>query len=386
MRPRAAALALSSALLLAVGAPSQAPVPTPDTEQAIRQLAQQVADIAGKQAGVLDRLDLLKRRVRLDELMLARIQDQLAATQRAVQEAEARAGSLAGREESARKYLLGRMRQQYALGVLQQYRVYFAVSSTQDLRTAGFYLDYLSRRDAADFKALRDMVGEQERVRTDLEAARQRLAQQADEAARERANLLGEQAKLSELLSRLGQERQTVQAGLDETLAAARAMDRYVTDLSFRSRVEMLSKNMATSRGSLPFPVSGKVTKGFGDFVHPRFRTRVPHPGLDIAAPLGAPVTAVFDGQVEFADWLSGYGYTVILSHPGGFFTIYGHLDQVLATKGATISQGQAVGRVGQSATSDVSGLYFELRQGGKALDPAPWLKGASHAAGPSKD
>lgn len=380
------AFALSVAWLLGAYALAQNPPPAPDTEQAIRRLAQQVADIAGKQAGVLDRLDLLKRRVRLDELMLARIQDQLASTQRAVQDAEARMGSLAGREESARKYLLGRMRQQYALGVLQQYRVYFAVSSTQDLRTAGFYLDYLSRRDAADFKVLRDMVGEQERVRTDLEGARQRLALQADEAARERANLLGEQAKLSGLLSRLGEERQTVQAGLDETLAAARAMDRYVTDLSFRSRVEMLSKNMATARGSLPFPVAGRVTKGFGDFVHPRFRTRVPHPGLDIAAPLGAPVTAVFDGQVEFADWLSGYGYTVILSHPGGFFTIYGHLDQVLATKGSTVPQGQAIGRVGQSATSDVSGLYFELRQGGKALDPTPWLKGASHAADPSKD
>lgn len=386
MRARVPALALWAAWLLGAPAPAQGPPPAPDAEQAIRRLAQQVADIAGKQAGVLDRLDLLKRRVRLDELMLARIQDQLATTQRAVQDAEAKMGSLAGREESARKYLLGRMRQQYALGVLQQYRVYFAVSSTQDLRTAGFYLDYLSRRDAADFKVLRDMVGEQERVRTDLEGARQRLAQQADEAARERANLLGEQASLSSLLSRLGEERQTVQAGLDETLAAARAMDRYVTDLSFRSRVEMFSKNMATARGSLPFPVSGRVTKGFGDFVHPRFRTRVPHPGLDIAAPLGAPVTAVFDGQVEFADWLSGYGYTVILSHPGGFFTIYGHLDQVLATKGSTVPQGQAIGRVGQSATSDVSGLYFELRQGGKALDPTPWLKGASHGAGPSKD
>jgi septal ring factor EnvC (AmiA/AmiB activator) len=351
----------------------------PDTEATIRRLAQQIGEIAGKQRGVLDRLELLKRRVRLDELVLRRIQKDQEDTESALGETEARVKKLKEEEHSARRYLLMRMRQQYALGVMQQYRVYFAANSTQDLRTVGFYLDYLGKRDAESFKNLRDMKTEQEKALGDLDALRARLDQQAEEASKERHNLLAEQSRLAVMLNELGQARQTAQSGLDETLSAAKAMDRYVSDLSFRSRIDLYSKNMAASQGRLPFPCAGKVTKGFGDYIHPRFKTRVPHPGLDIAAPLGAPVKAVFDGQVEFADWLSGFGYTVILSHPGGFFTIYGHLDQVMTAKGTTVSQGQIIGLVGESAASATTALYFELRQGGKALDPAGWLKGASH-------
>jgi septal ring factor EnvC (AmiA/AmiB activator) len=83
--------------------------------------------------------------------------------------------------------------------------------------------------------------------------------------------------------------------------------------------------------------------------------------------------------MVEYADWLSGYGYTVILRHPGGYFTIYAHLDRVTARKGEAVSQGQEVGTVGENATTASTGLYFELREGGKAINPLPWLKGVSH-------
>jgi septal ring factor EnvC (AmiA/AmiB activator) len=156
-------------------------------------------------------------------------------------------------------------------------------------------------------------------------------------------------------------------------------MDKYLSDLAFKSRVDLYAKNMATAQGRLPMPCPGTVTQGFGDFVHPRFRTRVPHPGLDISSPFGTPVHAVFDGEVEYADWLSGYGYSVILRHPGGFFTIYAHLDKIDVAKGQTVSQGGGIGTVGELPATGTSGLYFELRRGGKAVDPRPWLKGGSH-------
>ena len=367
-------------IALTLSATAMAQEPSKDPETAIRLLAQQVGDIAGKQQGVLDRLELLKRRVRLDELMLQRIQAQQEETRKAVAEAADRSRQLEEREGASRRYLLKRMRQQYALGVLQQYRLLFAANSTQDLRTAGFYLAYLGKRDAKSLSVIHTLRQDQERARSELESAQARLAKQSEEAGRERDSLRAEEASLSRLLDQLGRERQTAQAGLDETLAAAKAMDRYVSDLSFKSRVDLFSQNMATAKGALPFPCRGRVIRGFGEFVHPRFRTRVPHPGLDIAAPLGAPASAVFGGVVEFADWLSGYGYTVILSHPGGFFTVYGHLDQILVKKDATVAQGQSVGLVGQSAALETASLYFELRQGGKAVDPLPWLKGGTHA------
>jgi len=379
-------LMLAAALCLA-GGPFRSHAASPDGAEAdIRRMAAQVAEIAGKQRGTLDRMDLLKRRIRLDEMMLARIQREEASARFAAETAAAKLADLTAQEAAARKYLRLRMRQLYALGVLQQYRLLFAASSTQDLRAAGFYLNALGQRDAEAFRQLSQVRAEQARVQAELEFSRDALERQSLNASKEKESLTSEQARLTAVLSQLEQARDSAQKGLDETLAAARTMDRYVTDLAFRTKVEMMSKDMATSRGRLPVPCAGRVLRRFGDFIHPRFKTRVPHPGLDIGAPLGTPVTAVFDGVVEYAGWMSGYGYTVILSHPGGFFTIYGHLDQVAARKGDASSQGQVLGAVGESASLETTALYFELRQGAKAVDPAPWMKGDLHAVDPSRD
>ena len=376
------ALAAGTLLLFLLPALAAAPPGQPGVlEDEVHRLAGQVADIAGKQSGILDRLELLRRRVRLDETMLRRIAQKRQESQQALQSADAQAQTLASKEAEVRRYLLLRMREQYELGVLQQYRVYFAVQSTQDLRSAGLYLQALAQRDAASLRSLTSLRREQEANRAELTQLKASLEQEASQAEAERKTLLGEQGQLSAMLRDLSLERATAQKALDERLAAARSMDRYMNDLSFRKRIDLYSKNMALAEGSLPFPCRGVVVRSFGDTINPRFMTRVPHPGLDIASALGSPVRAVFDGIVEYADWLTGYGYTVILSHPGGFFTIYAQLDSVDVRKGQTLTQGEQLGTVGESATTQAPALYFELRQGGRAIDPAPWLKGDHHGA-----
>ena len=372
-----AAQALVLAAVMAYGAapPAQAP-PTPDAEaeREIRRLADQVTEIAGKQMGVLDQLELLRRRVRLAESVLARVQGQQASTRKALAEATERASSLLRQQQEVERYLRLRMRQQYALGVLQQYRVYFAVSSAQDLRAAGFYIQVLAHKDADSLKSLASLREEQEAARSELSGLERKLEDEERQAQDERRNILSEQERLSFMLGRLSQERQAAQQALDEILQAGHKVETFVAQASESPLPETNAKSLALARGELSLPCRGSVIKKFGDAIHPKFHTRVPHPGIDIEAPLGAPVNAVYGGRVEFADWLSGYGYTVILSHPGGYYTVYGHLDQIQAKKGEAVGQNQVIGSVGENAFAESTALYFELRQGGKAVDPMPWL------------
>ncbi len=347
-----------------------------DIEAQIQRIAGSVAEIAGKQRGVLDRVALLKRRVRLDQAMLKRIRGILLKTRKKIGESEESIRILKQKEGAAISYLGERMRQQYALGLLQQYRVYFAVNSTQDLQQADIYLQVLARKDAVQIKQLRVLREEREEALKKLSSLQNSLQDQAGQASGERRTLRDEQKTLAGVLSGLRLKRKTAQQGLNERLAAARKMDRYLKDLSFRSRINLYSKSMVTEKGSLPFPCRGRVVRGYGDYARPPFNTRVPHPGLDIAAPLGTPVHAVFDGLVEYADWLSGYGYTVILRHPVGYFTVYAHLDRILVHKGEVVPQGDAIGTVGDSIEGSGTSLYFEIRRGGIAVPPSPWLKG----------
>jgi len=371
---------LVTAVLASPATPPAPPPPKPDAEAEaeVRRLANQVTEIAGKQMGILDQLELLRRRVRLAETVLARVQGQEAATRKGLEEVTAKASLLHERQQEVERYLALRIRQQYALGVLQQYRVYFAVSSAQDLRAAGFYIQALGQRDAESLKDLTSLQEQQEAARRELSGFEKKLEEEGRQAQEERRNLLSEQGRLSSMLAKLSQERQTAQQALDEILQAGRVVEKVVVaQMSEKEAPETNTKSLALMRGDLALPCPGAVIKRFGDAVHPKFHTKVPHPGIDIEAPLGAPVKAVYGGKVEFSDWLSGYGYTVILSHPGGYFTVYGHLDQIQAKKGETVGRSQVIGSVGENAFAESTALYFELRQGSKAVDPMPWLKGA---------
>nr|WP_249419195.1 peptidoglycan DD-metalloendopeptidase family protein [Hydrogenophilus thiooxidans] len=129
---------------------------------------------------------------------------------------------------------------------------------------------------------------------------------------------------------------------------------------------------MLAPRGALPSPVAqGQLTARFGE----RRAEGGTWQGLFWSAPEGASVHAIADGVVAFADWLRGYGQLVILDHGEGLLTIYANLDAPLVAVGETVRKGATIGRVGRTEQFALSGLYFELRKGGKPVDPRPWLK-----------
>jgi septal ring factor EnvC (AmiA/AmiB activator) len=132
---------------------------------------------------------------------------------------------------------------------------------------------------------------------------------------------------------------------------------------------------LARLAGRLDWPVTGELIRGFGRSVHPRFKTVTLNNGINIAAPLGAPVAAVARGTVEYADHLPGFGRCVILDHGTGYYTLYAHLERVFVAEGDAVSQGQVVAEVGRPEGGEDPQLYFEVRHGRTPLDPADWLR-----------
>jgi septal ring factor EnvC (AmiA/AmiB activator) len=109
--------------------------------------------------------------------------------------------------------------------------------------------------------------------------------------------------------------------------------------------------------------------------MHPRFRTVVPHPGLDLETASGATFRAVFDGRVVFAANLRGYGLTALVDHGGGLVSVYAQASALMVAPGQEVFRGQALGRVGDPASRGGAGIYFEMREDGNAVDPVRWLR-----------
>ena len=132
------------------------------------------------------------------------------------------------------------------------------------------------------------------------------------------------------------------------------------------------SPGAKTQHEDFIWPTHGVITTRFGEVgpYSPRG-----HQGIDIAAPTGTPVLAATGGRVALAGATNdGYGIQVLIDHPDGTRTRYGHLSQLLVGSGESVAQGQLVGRVGSTGYSTGPHLHFEVMQDGGLRDPLRFL------------
>ncbi len=130
-----------------------------------------------------------------------------------------------------------------------------------------------------------------------------------------------------------------------------------------------------------PLSIPAPITSLFGWRIHPITGNQRFHAGTDLGAPTGTPVLAAAAGQVETANWMGGYGLTVILNHKSAEQTLYGHMSEILVQPGQWVQPGTVIGRVGSTGASTGPHLHFEVRHltqdGWVAVDPGVQLQSA---------
>ena len=238
------------------------------------------------------------------------------------------------------------------------------------------YYGYFGRMRASQIRAINENIARIDELQTkldqeDAELAKLELAQKTQvgqlEQARQRrgkvlASLEQESRNRSEALARL----QRQQAGLEKLLKDLnRALEKFPVDAN---------DAFAKLRGELAWPVEGKLVARFGE-------TRaggVKWNGVLIAAERGTPVRAVYHGRVAYADWLPGLGLLMIIDHGNGYLSLYGHNERLYRAAGAQVRAGDTIAGVGDSGGRSQDELYFEIRRGGKPVDPRPWFKSSS--------
>ena len=120
----------------------------------------------------------------------------------------------------------------------------------------------------------------------------------------------------------------------------------------------------------LAWPVSARITSGFGLRIHPILRFARMHRGIDFGARWGTPIHAAADGQVTRAGWAGGYGRQVRLAHADGLASSYSHMSTLSVAPGTLVRQGQLIGTVGSSGLSTGPHLHYEVHRGGVAINP----------------
>ncbi len=362
---------MSLLLLLALPAAAQDDTREAELAEIRRQIARletRVAEVKGRESGLEDRLRRVNLELELQETQLAEATaaHQLAAARSTATEAEI--GRLEAALEGIRDDLRRRIGGLYRLGRHGYLRLFLSLDPDVDLLPALRQLRFLVRRD-------RDTIERYTETRDELAGQREVLAAERREMALWQAR---EQERRDTLAAaRRRQERVLAEVVRERRRLAEEARELQEKERRFAKLIESLSGGLLTPldgapiqdfQGALDWPYRGEVTSPFGPRLDPRYRTEVPHNGIDLATPAGAEIRSIYPGQVLYSAEFEGYGPMVVLHHPGRAFTLYAGLEELTVGKGDTLELGARLG-----TASEV--LYFEIRIDGQPRDPLEWLR-----------
>ncbi|MEO0240224.1 MAG: peptidoglycan DD-metalloendopeptidase family protein [candidate division WOR-3 bacterium] len=189
----------------------------------------------------------------------------------------------------------------------------------------------------------------------------------------ELTSLKEEKEKLLEEIKKDERKREKLVSELKESI---KKLNKIISEIEKKLKREIFGKEIAEiPKKDFAWPINGKVHNYFGTIWHPVYKTKIKNNGIDILSEIGKEVKASSSGIVEYAGDFLGYGKLVIIDHTDGFFTIYGNLDEIYVTVGKAVSKGEIIGRLGKDMLEDLPLLHFEIRYGGKPIDPLYFLK-----------
>jgi len=150
----------------------------------------------------------------------------------------------------------------------------------------------------------------------------------------------------------------------------------YIQSKSYDEIIE-LAKNKADMLASIPAiqPVSNKnlsrMASGYGYRIHPIYKTRKLHTGMDFSAKTGTPIYATGDGKIsKVRKSRRGYGNHVIIDHGYGYKTLYAHMIKYVVRRGQKVKRGEVIGYVGSTGTSVAPHLHYEVHKDGRKINP----------------
>lgn len=381
MRAAAALVAVWLALAAVLGAqapPADAPAQVGEVavrEAELERIRGQIAELSSRldrtralAAGLAGEVERLGAELELQERRVAEAEAAHEVARARVAESEARIERLESELAGERRRLESRVAGLYRLGRHGTLRLAFSLDPGENPVAAIRLLRYLARRDAASVERFERLRAELAVERGVLEAQHREASVWVEQQAARRDELARLEGRKATLLAGTRTESRELTIRAIELTQRAERLSTLLDALYGRDAEALTDRPIQEFRGLLDWPARGRVSVGFGPRLDPRYGTRVPHDGVDLATVPGEPVHLVYPGRVVYAADFEGYGPTVVVQHAGRAFTLYAGLQAVSVARDDLLSLNAVLGRAGET-------LYFEIRIDNRPEDPERWAR-----------
>jgi septal ring factor EnvC (AmiA/AmiB activator) len=343
----------------------------------LKRLESELKSKEDREKSLLEQVETSDRQVGMQQKLIRALQVERGLKEERIQEAEKQLAIVVKGYDRRKELVAERMVWLYKRGRMADWEVIFSMKSLNQLMVWIKYQKKIMENDRRNLRKLQDQ-------KMQIEKTRETLAREMREKERliaeNRATVQSLETKKKtqrRLLSTVRKDRASLMEGIRQ---------RRLTYNQIRDRIgEVESRREArpftgTSRfkdlkGRLGWPVKGKVVSKHGLQRDNEIRN-IEHQnlGIEIQGSDGAPVWAVCDGNVIDVKWFRAMGNLIILDHGGGYYTVYGHLNEVYVNTGDMLAQGEMLGRLGDKSGLYGSNLHFQIWKGQNDYDPETWL------------
>jgi len=345
-------------------------------QKKIEKKKKELKAVKKRGSSVLSDLDNVNKQLRITESELKKFRKKIIDTERKIAQVEAEISSNKGEMKKYRTWIKNKLRALYRYGHSPDIVLLFLNSDdiSQITRNAK-YLQIIADYEHRLMNSYKENVDTLNRKEQQLKILKAELVHNRENLKKEEISLERKQKSKKKLLASIKQEETSSYRMLKELEEASRKLLEIIRE-SERQEADMYAaKGFSKLKGTLPWPLNGKIGIPYGTQKDPQFNTPIFRSGAFIQSSTDTLAKAVHNGKVVFAEWFKGYGQLVIVNHGEGYHTLYGNLSEIFPKVGDIIKRQQVIGRVGSSGILNAPGVYFELRYKGKPLDPSQWLK-----------
>ncbi len=271
-----------------------------------------------------------------------------------------------------------RIRQVYKHQRTGMFELILSAKNVNTLMDMFYYEKIVIQDDYKRMQAVKAKADEIARLKAQVESQRRMVEASIRDINNQRASIQSSIAENKTMIERLQKDKSYYERSERELARQSESIQRMIEELTRRSQSKGSSSQIRVSSSGFMRPISGPITSPFGYRVHPIFKSRIFHSGIDIAGPNGGAIHAANDGKVIYSGWYGGYGKVVILDHGvvngRPITTLYGHMSAINVSNGQYVKKGQTVGREGSTGYSTGPHCHFEVRVNGKPTNPLSYI------------